>query len=186
MYTSPYNSTDEVLDAITKGEIDPYTGQQILNTEANAYLDNHNVFNMGHNPWLINEQQEKSFNNLLSRYQSQNALTWQKDQLEKMGLSAAGVLQTGAAHTAQDMSNIASNKANRLNNIARSFIHMAGSMGSAGIRGAALDAVKGAASTAASRFAHSASAAMNRSDSYWSNTHTTKDDDELLAFFDGR
>lgn len=191
MYTSKYNSVDEVLDALNKEEIDPYTAHQIMNSELNSYVDNHNVFTMGDNPWYFGEEQEKLYNNLLARYQSKHALTWQAEQLQNLGLSNAGVLQTGASHTAQDFSNVASNKANRLNNIANAFIGMASRMGSAGIHGDSLYAVRNTASQAASTLAHSASSAL-KSDfdasraNYWADNYMTKEDKDLLKFFDGR
>lgn len=185
MYTSKYNSTDEVLDAINRGEIDPYTGQNILNSEMNSYMDDHNVFTVGDNPWYVTESQEKALNNLLARYQSQHALTWQAEQLQNLGLSNSGVLQTGAAHTAQDMSNVAGNKANRLHNIASAFIGMASRMGSAGIHGASLKAVKATASQAASTLAHSATSALDKSYNNFPSM-SKKETDELMSFFDGR
>lgn len=169
-YDAGYYNAAMVLDAVNTGKLDPYTAQLYLSS----------------NPGFmhLNEEQEKTFNNLLARYQSQNALTWQKDQLQNMGLSAAGVLQTGAAHTAMDMSNVASRQANRraqvLTGVANSFINMAGRMGSAGIHGQALRAVKNTASSAASTLAHSAQFGLDKPDM------SAKESEELLNFFANR
>lgn len=164
-----YNSAAEVLDAVNRGALDPYTAQYYLTTGARGYM-------------AMTEEQEKYFNNLLARYQSKNGLIWQAEQLQALGLSNAGVLQTGAAHSAQDWSNVASRKADRAHKTALSMIDMAGRMGSAGIHGAALSAVKSAAGKAATLTAHSAQRTIDNYDrsgrrvgytkvSNWDNYH---------------
>ena len=149
-YDSGYYSAADIIAAVNAGKLDPYTAQIFLSS--------------GGRPYEMSSEQEKAFNNLLARYQSQNALTWQAEQLQALGLSNAGVLQTGAAHTAQDWSNVAQNKYNSRVGMANSLISMAGRMGAAGIHGAALQAVKGAASTAASTVAHTARSAITHYD----------------------
>lgn len=147
-YDSGYYSAADIIAAVSSGKLDPYTAQIFLSS--------------GGRPYEMSSEQEKAFNNLLSRYNSQHETIWQKDQLESMGLAASGVLQTGGVHTAQDMSNVAQNKYNGRLGIANSLISMAGRMGASGISGAALQAVKGAASSAASSFAHTARVSLRR------------------------
>lgn len=186
MGSGTYKNAGEVLTAIESGSLSPYEGQIILSNNAATWDSNFGLGTSGSNPWNLTPAQEKSFNNILSRYQSQNALLWQGQQLQQLGLANSGVLQTGAAHTAADMSNQANNKANRTASIANSMINMAGRMGAAGIHGAALTAVKGSAAQAASTLAHSASSALSKPDKYWMSDRMSKEDQELLDYFDGR
>ena len=167
-YRAGYTTAAQVLEAVNSGKLDPYTAQLYLTSGKNGYMN-------------MSEEQEKYFNNLLARYQSQNALMWQAEQLQALGLSNSGVLSTGAAHTAQDMSNVRTQKANRAANIATSMINMASRMGAAGIHGTALNLVKNAAGQAATTLAHSASNSLSRSPKM-----SAKEEAEFWNFWENR
>lgn len=141
-YDSGYYTAADILAAVEQGKLDPYTAQIYLSS--------------GGRPYSMSAEQEKAFDNLLGRYNAQHETIWQKDQLQQIGLAASGVLQTGGVHTAQAKENVALSKYNAKLGLANSLIQTAGRMGAAGIHGAALTAVKGAASGAAIQLAHSA------------------------------
>ena len=157
-----YKNVNDVLNAVYGGEMDPYEAQILIANNSKKFQNEHFISPVGpsYNPWEFTSDQEKALNNLLSRYNSQNSLTWQAEQLQDLGLSNSGVLQTGGVHTASDMSNQTARardaKLQAFSRVAGSMISMAGSMAGAGIHGAALAAVKGAAGQAASLTAHSA------------------------------
>lgn len=136
-YAEGYKNAADVLAAAGRGEIDPFHAQELLANAANRSLE-----------YRMNEEQTQYLNNLLARYQSQHALTWQAEQLQALGLSNAGVLQTGAAHTAQDMSNPAKSRADRLKSIANTLIDMTSRAVGAGIHGVAIQGLKDTASEA--------------------------------------
>lgn len=160
-----YYNAQDVLTGLTNGELSPYEAQLILSSGALQMR--------------MSSDQEKLFNNLLAEYQRRTNLMVNAEQATKLGLSNAAVLQTGGAHSAQDWSNQATKKNELKTSIANSMISMATRMGSAGIHGAALSAVKNVAGSAASSIAHSASSALRSSMS-------KKEEEELMAFFDGR
>lgn len=141
-YGKQGSTSQGLLQMTNEGKIDPYSMQTL--TGLGGQLE-------------LNESQTQSLNNLLSRYISQNNLNWEAAQLNKLGLSSAGVLQTGGAHTAVDMSNPATSKAERRHQTSMKLIDMAGKMASAGIYGTSLGLVRRSAAKAASLFAHSAS-----------------------------
>lgn len=136
-YAEGYKNAADILSAAGRGDIDPYHAQELLSNAANRSLE-----------YRMSEEQNQYLNNLIAQYQSKHALTWQAEQLQALGLSNSGVLQTGAAHTAQDMSNPARNRADRLKSIANSLIDMTSRATGAGIHGAAIQGLKDTASDA--------------------------------------
>lgn len=152
-WSEGYKSAAEILAAAGRGDIDPYHAQELLSNAAGRSLE-----------YRMSEEQTQYLNNLLARYQSQHALTWQAEQLQALGLSNAGVLQTGAAHTAQDMSNPARNRADRLKSIANSLIDMTSRAIGAGIHGAALNSLKDASSDAIEGVVHTTRTTLNNFD----------------------
>lgn len=147
-YYDKYGTTGSgtLMELVNSGQIDPYTAQTMAANGGRLYE--------------LSPDQEKALNNQLSRYNSQNNLMWNAEQLQQLGLSSAGVLQTGGVNTAVDMSNQSNNRLLRRQEMANSLINMAGRMASSAIHGGALAAVKGAASSAASMVANSAYRAM--------------------------
>lgn len=135
-YVAGYKNADAVLEALAYGKIDPYLAGYYLSSAAENL------------EYRLTPEQEKLYNNLLSRYNSQNDLIWQAEQLQALGLSNAGVLQTGGVHTASDMSNQSSERVNRMKSIANSLIDMTSRTIGAGIHGAALQGLKDTASDA--------------------------------------
>ena len=117
-----------------------------------------------------NTQQAQNYNS----WTMNNSLLSQGSQLEQLGLSSSGVLQTGgstgggvnAAETTKSSGASVKNqmKINRYNQqmgLAKSLIGAASSMASSGIYGAALGAVKHAGSQIAGAAAHSGLSTSN-------------------------
>lgn len=138
---------------------------------------------------FLTPEVEKWLDNMIAQQNTQQNQAWEEQQastnllkagsqLESLGLSSSGVLQTGGSNvngvnTASNvMSNLAQqNKLAKYNQkmaIARQLLSMTSSMASAGIYGSAIGAAKQAAGVVTSSAAHSAYGAIagvNRSPS---------------------
>lgn len=120
----------------------------------------------------LTADQEKAFDNLMATEATNSARTWEEhmrdtditssaSQLQSLGISPGTLSGATAGHSgvsapSLDHTNIASFKAERSMNIARSVIGLAGSLASSGIHGASLYAVKKMAGEIASSSAKSA------------------------------
>lgn len=121
----------------------------------------------------LTPDQEKWLDNMISNQNTNEARAYDTQmaetdllragkQLQELGLSASGVLQTGGSASSgvgiasNSKSNIALERYQQRMNVARQLISMSSSMASAGIYGHALGAAKKASSVLASQASHSA------------------------------
>lgn len=124
-----------------------------------------------------------------SKYQSQNDILNAAKQLEQIGLSASGVLQTGgsqmnavdAANT--NMANPAMQRYSQRMALAKQLLGMTSQMASAGIYGSAIGAARKASSIMTSAASHSALAVQNAiNDNAWDQL--VKQDPKFAYYMD--
>lgn len=126
----------------------------------------------------LTPEQEKWLDNLIAQQNVESARDWEDymssndllraaNQLERLGLSSSGVLQTGgsAANGVAAADNVKSNvglqRYSMRMSLAKQLLSMTSSMASAGIYGKALGAAKQASSVVTSAASHSAYGALS-------------------------
>ena len=162
---SGYSSADEVIQALQAGKIDAMEALRILSTYYWWYLKTHpeimDIISMyaGRENTATATSTEEEF--------MKNNLLWQALQLEQLGLSNSGVLQTASGVPSVNSAsagfkyNSSAQQFSDLSKLAGNMISMAGRMASSGIYGNALQAVKKTAASASSAAANSARPAIS-------------------------
>lgn len=154
--------------------------RQSTAAELQGYLhsgDFRNIQGMLSGTEFMSPEREKWLDNMIANQNTEEARVNEREmrdtdylsvgsQLEQLGLSSSGVLQTGASHqnvAAADnvKSNVALQKYGQKMAIAKQLLGMTSQMASAGIYGSAIGAAKKASGVLTSAAAHSAYGALN-------------------------
>lgn len=176
MPESSSNFIDEILRQLNQyaGFI-PQVGQMINDIKSAYGSDDYRTLQgiFAGSAFNLTPDQEKWLDNMISNQNTNEARAYDTQmaetdllragkQLQELGLSASGVLQTGGSASSgvgiasNSKSNIALERYQQRMNVARQLISMSSSMASAGIYGHALGAAKKASSVLASQASHSA------------------------------